>query len=624
MGDPADWLLTRAERENPWTRLDDPHGDRGWSEGNLVRPLIHGSTYFRALYDALEAAGPGDLVLFTDWQGDADEQLIGEPGSEVVEVLSRADQRGADVRGLVWRSHLDQTGFFATENRHLGEQLQKRGAEVLLDMRVRAGGSHHQKFVVIRHRDDLTRDVAFVGGIDLAHNRRDDAAHRGDPQSDPLAEEYGAHPPWHDVQVAIQGPAVYDVETVFRERWSDPAPLSRSAWRRTADRLRRLDSSPDPLPEQAPPPPPAGTHTVQLLTTYPDLGRRRGYPFAKGGERSVARGYSKAVRRAERIIYVEDQYFWGDDVARMFEERLRARPELHLIVVVPLVPDLDGVNRLPQQLGRQRAIGRLMDVAPDRVAAYGLENHAGVPVYVHAKVCLVDDIWASTGSDNFSRRSWTHDSELTAVVLDESYARDLRLTLAAEHLDRLEEVSERGLEATMSDCLDPAEMFEVYRAHATRLEDWHAAGTARRATAGTTPPVATAAAHAASTAMGVAAARPDPGPRRQTTDAAEIRPLLNPGQVLGEGRRGRSTEWAEDVGCRPVGPTVSAVRVAGRTRTDGRWAGAAREARKAGQLPSDRSRAPSGSDLSVSGGRFPTWPNRSPQALRCAAASTVR
>jgi phosphatidylserine/phosphatidylglycerophosphate/cardiolipin synthase-like enzyme len=484
MVDPADWLLTGPERANPSTRLDDHHGgDRAWSDGNLVVPLIHGATYFRALHDALEATRSGDVVLFTDWQGDADERLTGAPGSEVVEVLSRADQRGVAVHGLVWRSHLDQTGFFATENRHLGEQLQKRGAEVLLDMRVRAGGSHHQKFVVIRHRDDAARDVAFVGGVDLAHNRRDDADHRGDPQAQPLTREYGAHPPWHDVQVAIRGPAVYDVETVFRERWTDPAPLSRAPWRRAADKLRRLDTSPSRLPEQEPPPPPAGPHTVQLLRTYPDLGVGRGYPFAWGGERSVARGYQKAVRRAEHLVYVEDQYFWGHDVARIFEQRLRARPELRLIVVIPLVPDLDGLNRVPQLLGRHRALGRLLRVAPDRVAAYGLENHAGVPVYVHAKVCTVDDTWASTGSDNFSRRSWTHDSELTAVVLDESYARELRLRLAAEHLDRLDEATDGGLDATMADCLDPRDMFDAYAAHAARLDDWHEAG--RR---GTRPP----------------------------------------------------------------------------------------------------------------------------------------
>ena len=183
MIDPEDWLLTKAERGNPQTRLDEPHGDRAWSEGNHVRPLIHGATYFRALYEAVEATESGDLVLFTDWQGDGQERLTDEPGSEVVEVLSRADERGVVVCGLVWRSHLDQAGFFASQNRHLGEQLEKRGGEVVLDMRVRAGGSHHQKFVVVRHRDDPARDVAFVGGIDLAYNRRDDAEHGGDEQA---------------------------------------------------------------------------------------------------------------------------------------------------------------------------------------------------------------------------------------------------------------------------------------------------------------------------------------------------------------------------------------------------------------------------------------------------------
>ena len=476
MVEPADWLLTRAERGNPTTRVDALHGDRAWSEGNHVRPLIHGATYFRALHDALEATGPGDLVLFTDWQGDGDERLTGEPGSEVVEVLSRADRRGVVVYGLVWRSHLDQTGFFATENRHLGEQLAKRGAKVLLDMRVRTGGSHHQKFVVIRHRDDPTRDVAFVGGIDLAHNRRDDATHEGDPQPQRLADEYGAHPPWHDVQTAIHGPVVHDVETVFRERWEDPTPLTRAPWRRAADQARGLASSPAPLPEQWPPPPPAGDHTVQLLRTYPDLRHGRDYPFARGGERSVARGYTKAIGRASGLVYVEDQYFWGHDVADPFLTALRDHPELRLVVVIPLVPDVDGLARIPELLGRSRAFRAVRSVAPGRVAAYGIENHAGTPVYVHAKVCVIDDVWASVGSDNFNRRSWTHDSELSCVVLDRDYARSLRLTLAAEHLDRLDDVATSGLDEAMADCVEPVGLFDAYAASADRLDAWHAAG----------------------------------------------------------------------------------------------------------------------------------------------------
>ena len=482
--DPTEWLLTQGERGNPSTRLDDGHpGDRAWSEGNLVRPLIHGATYFAELYERIEATRAGDLIFFTDWQGDFDERLTGEPGSEVGEVLCRADERGVDVRGLVWRSHSGAFGFTSEQNRHLGERLQARGAEALLDMRVRLGGSHHQKMVVIRHRDDPGRDIAYAGGIDLCHSRRDDADHHGDPQAMELADEYGDTPPWHDLQAAISGPAVHDVETVFRERWEDPTPLSRSPLRYLKDRVGGLDLSPDPLPEQAPPPPPVegGAHVVQLLRTYPDLRLDRDYPFANGGERSVARGYTKAVERGRRLIYVEDQYLWGHHVGDVFTQALRDHPELHVIAVVPMHPDRGGaVSRTPQLLGRRRAMLQMMRAAPGRVAVYGIENHAGTPVYVHAKACIVDDTWATIGSDNFNRRSWTHDSELSAVVVDHGpdphgFARRLRLTLAAEHLDRAVE-SEGALEEVMGDCVDPAGMFAAYEQSAERLDRWHDEG----------------------------------------------------------------------------------------------------------------------------------------------------
>jgi len=225
----SDWLLTPAERGNPATRLDDRHpGGAAWSRGNLVRPLIHGATYFAELRRAVEQMVRGDRMVFVDWRGDPDELLTPEPGSEVSRVLCQAAGRGVDIRGLIWRSHLDRLQFSQAENRHLGEELDKIRAQGLLDMRVRLGGSHHQKFVVLRHPGRPELDVAFVGGIDLCHSRRDDADHAGDRQRQPMAAVYGPRPPWHDVQLAIRGPAVGDVETVFRERWEDPQPLSRN------------------------------------------------------------------------------------------------------------------------------------------------------------------------------------------------------------------------------------------------------------------------------------------------------------------------------------------------------------------------------------------------------------
>jgi phosphatidylserine/phosphatidylglycerophosphate/cardiolipin synthase-like enzyme len=211
---------------------------------------------------------------------------------------------------------------------------------------------------------------------------------------------------------------------------------------------------------------------VQLLRTYPNLRHGRDYPFARGGERSVARGYSKALLRARLLIYVEDQYLWGQHVGDIFTRVLREQPDLHVVAVIPLHPDLDGFQRMPQLLGRARAMRQMMDAAPGRVAVYGIENPAGTPVYVHAKTCIVDDTWATIGSDNFNRRSWTHDSELSAVVVDraagaggDGYARRLRLALAAEHLDR-----------PADDCVDPHRMFSAFEESAARLEAWYDGG----------------------------------------------------------------------------------------------------------------------------------------------------
>jgi phosphatidylserine/phosphatidylglycerophosphate/cardiolipin synthase-like enzyme len=465
VSDLSDWFLTTAERGNPASAVP------AWCDGNLVEPLVHGSTYFDQLVTEVEALGQGDHLFFTDWRGDPDEKMR-DDGPTVAELFSRAAERGVVVKGLMWRSHLDKFQYSEEENQHLGDAIERAGGEVLLDQRVRIGGSHHQKLVVLRHPDAPERDVAFAGGIDLCHSRRDDETHRGDPQSMRMSKRYGDHPPWHDVQLRLQGPVVGALDATFRERWNDPAPLdmlSPIAW--ISDKLRGADLKPDRLPEQPPDPPPCGPHAVQVLRTYPDAHFE--YDFAPRGERSIARGYSKAVRRARRLIYLEDQYLWSKRVAGLFARALADNPDLHLIAVVPRYPDVDGRLVLPPNtIGRHHAINACREASPHRVHVFDVENHEGTPVYVHAKVCVVDDVWACIGSDNFNRRSWTHDSELSCAVLDSTqvFARDLRLRLMREHLDRAADGSEDGGLA------DPDTAVQEITAVAEALDAWHASG----------------------------------------------------------------------------------------------------------------------------------------------------
>jgi phosphatidylserine/phosphatidylglycerophosphate/cardiolipin synthase-like enzyme len=125
-------------------------------------------------------------------------------------------------------------------------------------------------------------------------------------------------------------------------------------------------------------------------------------------------------------------------------------------------------------------------VGHERVAVYDLQNVNGDAIYVHSKVCVVDDVWMAVGSDNLNRRSWTHDSELSCSVIDSRLderaptdpasigdgarvlARDTRLRLATEHLGR-----DPG---DVDDLIDPASWFEALKRGADALDAWHRNG----------------------------------------------------------------------------------------------------------------------------------------------------
>ena len=176
----------------------------------------------------------------------------------------------------------------------------------------------------------------------------------------------------------------------------------------------------------------------------------------------------------------------------MFAAALRRAPQLHLIAVVPR-PDRDD-GPTPASVGQREAIAMVHEAGGDRVQILDVENDEARPIYVHAKICVVDDVWATVGSNNFNTRSWTHDSELAAAILDSErdgrapadpgglgdgargFARRLRLELMGEHL----EVDDAVL-------LDPDDAARTVRDRAAALDAWHAGGALGAATARAPP-----------------------------------------------------------------------------------------------------------------------------------------
>jgi phosphatidylserine/phosphatidylglycerophosphate/cardiolipin synthase-like enzyme len=182
------------------------------------------------------------------------------------------------------------------------------------------------------------------------------------------------------------------------------------------------------------------------------------------------------------LIYVEDQYLWSTDMARFFAGALDRNPDLFMIAVVPRYPDRDGPISGPlNRIGQRDALSMLHDAGGDRVAFYDLESETGRPIYVHGKLCVIDDVWMSVGSDNLNRRSWTHDSEVACAVLDAErdvrepldpgghgdgarvLPRSVRMQLWREHL---------GPDVPESALLDPREGFAAWRRVAGELDAW--------------------------------------------------------------------------------------------------------------------------------------------------------
>ena len=309
----ADWFLTADERGNPAcaaARL--VHRQRRDAARRTAAPTSPGSS------SEVGALAAGDHLFFTDWRGDADERLRPE-GPTVGELFgdaarARRRRQGADVALALATSCPTARRRTASSATTVNEA----GGEVLLDQRVRRGGSHHQKLVVIRHRDDPDRDVAFVGGIDLCHSRRDDADHHGDPQA--VADGRGVRRRTRRGTTSsceVRGPAVGALDTVFRERWDDPHSARHATTRSPGSRDRLRRRRPEPPTRCPRSRRPAGRRAARRAGAAHLSGDpARATPSRRTASAAVARGYTKALRRARRLVYLEDQYLWSPHVAR--------------------------------------------------------------------------------------------------------------------------------------------------------------------------------------------------------------------------------------------------------------------------------------------------------------------
>jgi cardiolipin synthase A/B len=376
--------------------------------GNALRPLVDGEPAFRRVCEAIEAANQSVWATVTFmW---ANFQMPDSRGS-ALDVLNRAAARGLDVRLIFWRPDLETEKFKANtfwgSPEHI-DLLARRDSAIRVRWdRAQPGFCQHQKIWLIDPGTET--ETVFLGGINLNPNSMVSPGHCGEGQN-------------HDVYLELAGPSAVDVHHNFVQRWNEASE------RHSADGRWGSGSEIDlPFPSRSPSR--RGDALVQIQRTI-HSGRYRderatpeGAPFdIAAGERSIYDQYRAAINSACRSIYIEQQHVYVPQIIDCLREALLRRVE-----VVAVVPAEEVLEELA-------ALGAFENFTLAGIAGLGNDGQRK-PVWVHAKLMVVDGEWGTVGSCNLHRHSLFGNSEMNAAFWDRKTARALLSELLREHLE---------------------------------------------------------------------------------------------------------------------------------------------------------------------------------------------
>lgn len=428
--------------------------------------LIDGDAYFRALYEAIKEARHSIFIL--SWDIDSRVRLVRDDikddampyqlGAFLDAAVKRCE--GLNAYLLNW----DWSMIYALERELLPlyklEWKTHRKVHFQLDSKCPPEGSHHQKVVVI---DDT---IAFVGGFDLGKHRWDTSVHRPDDnrRMDPDGNKY---PPFHDVQMLVEGEVAAALGDLFRDRWHV------ATGKRLGNEKKQKASTPWPV------------HVDAALEDI-NIAIARTKPSCKESSevREVEHLYLDMIAAAKRYIYIENQYFSSWKIADALSKRLQERDGPEVVLVQPFMTG-GWLEQNTMDVLRSRLLRQMRETDQhDRLRVYypNLDGLGGEHISLHSKIMVVDDTLLRVGSSNLSNRSMGLDSECDLAIEaagnnQHAAVNTFRSQLLAEHLGvepaKVEErlLEKQSLIAAIESLQGNSRTFKPLDGHVSELAD---------------------------------------------------------------------------------------------------------------------------------------------------------
>ncbi|CAN1218046.1 Phospholipase D alpha 4 [Linum perenne] len=435
------------------------------------------------IYKAIEDAKY--LVYIAGWSFNPNMALVRDPetsmqegiGVKLGELLKRKAEQGVAVRIMVWD---DETSLPFIKNRGVMGTHDEDAFSYFKHTKVicKLCPRLHHKFPTLftHHQKTLTVDsnsgrldgreiVSFIGGLDFCDGRFDTDQHSlfrtlnkechcydfyQTSISGAGIQRGGPREPWHDVHACVVGEAAWDVLSNFEQRWTkqcDPSLLLPTS---SLSHLLRV--------------PKAGRNwNVQVFRSIDHVSAAQ-MPHNQKVEQSIHEAYVEAIRKADRFIYIENQYFIGGchmwdrdqgcgcrnlvpiEISLKIVQKIRQKKMFAVYIVIPMWPEghpeSDAVHDIlhwtrETMAMMYRIIGealqecgepahpkdylnffclanREMESPQEFVPPYSphpstqywlAQKHRRFMVYVHSKLMIVDDAYILIGSANVNQRS---------------------------------------------------------------------------------------------------------------------------------------------------------------------------------------------------------------------------
>ncbi len=321
-----------------------------------------------------------------------------------------------DIRILKWSVSILQFAMRGTMFWDILRWARHKRITFKFDTAHPVGCSHHQKIAVLDDR------LAVCGGIDMTDKRWDTRDHLEQDQRR-RGVSGRKYCPWHDATMMMEGEVAAALAELGQGRWE----------RAGGGDLPRIAPSEESLwPEDL---------TPQFENVEIGIARTRADFRDCTAVDEIKALHLRHIREAKRHIYAESQYFASRAIGEAIAARLEEDNPPEIVIVHPAHAD----GWLEQQaMDHARAeLVRVIEAADrhDRFSLW-IPYVNETPIYVHAKLMIVDDIVLRIGSANLNNRSMGLDSECDVVIDSRRSGNDhaaapiaaLRHSLLAEHL----------------------------------------------------------------------------------------------------------------------------------------------------------------------------------------------